>query len=158
MAANDVREIANGLQFPEGPIAMPDGSVVVTEIRRGTLSRAGTDGTVGQSGPLASGHIPTQGEDYCAVLNGRTPLVDYISQYVNLLPIAVEPILRAFNDSITAFSITARHQSLTNHQPTQSSAQTPRMQTRRAAVLLLLIQVRSSTRPDMRSPRNPVRS
>jgi hypothetical protein len=65
-----------------------------------------TDGTVGQSGPLASGHIPTQGEDYFAVLNGRTPLVDYISQYVNLLPIAVEPILRAFNDSITAFSIT----------------------------------------------------
>jgi hypothetical protein len=48
-----------------------------------------TDGTVGQSGPLASGHIPTQGEDYFAVLNGRTPLVDYISQYVNLLPIAV---------------------------------------------------------------------
>jgi hypothetical protein len=65
-----------------------------------------TDGTVGQSGPLASGHIPTQGEDYFAVLNGRTPLVDYISQYVNLLPFAVEPILGAFNDSITAFSIT----------------------------------------------------
>ena len=65
-----------------------------------------TDGTVGQSGPLASGHIPVQGEDYFAVLNGRTPLVNYIAQYVNLLPIAVEPILRAFDGSITAFSIT----------------------------------------------------
>jgi hypothetical protein len=65
-----------------------------------------TDGTVGQSGPLASGHIPTQGEDYFAVLNGRTPLVNYISQYVNLLPIAVVPILRAFDGSITSFSIT----------------------------------------------------
>jgi hypothetical protein len=65
-----------------------------------------TDGTVGNSGPLASGHIPTQGEDYFAVLNGRTPLVNYISQYVNLLSIAVEPILRTFDGSITSFSIT----------------------------------------------------
>ena len=31
--------VAEGLQFPEGPIAMPDGSVIVVEIRRGTLSR-----------------------------------------------------------------------------------------------------------------------
>ena len=28
-------EIANGLQFPEGPIAMPDGSVLLVEIKRG---------------------------------------------------------------------------------------------------------------------------
>lgn len=33
------REVASGLQFPEGPIAMPDGSVVLVEIARGTLSR-----------------------------------------------------------------------------------------------------------------------
>jgi gluconolactonase len=32
--------IAEGLQFPEGPIAMPDGSVILVEIARGTLSRA----------------------------------------------------------------------------------------------------------------------
>jgi gluconolactonase len=41
-----MREIASGLQFPEGPIAMADGSVLVVEIRRGTLSRVTTDGTV----------------------------------------------------------------------------------------------------------------
>ncbi len=41
----DIREIASGLQFPEGPIAMPDGSVVLVEIRRGTLSRVAPDGT-----------------------------------------------------------------------------------------------------------------
>jgi hypothetical protein len=64
-----------------------------------------TDGTAGGSGPLASGHIPTQGEDYFAVTNGRTPLVDYISQYANLLPYAVEPVLKAFDSSITSFSI-----------------------------------------------------
>ena len=31
--------MAQGLQFPEGPIAMDDGSVVLVEIRRGTLTR-----------------------------------------------------------------------------------------------------------------------
>jgi gluconolactonase len=31
--------VAEGLMFPEGPIAMSDGSVIVTEIRRGTLTR-----------------------------------------------------------------------------------------------------------------------
>ena len=30
---------AVGLQFPEGPIAMPDGSVILVEIARGTLTR-----------------------------------------------------------------------------------------------------------------------
>jgi gluconolactonase len=34
-----VREIASGLRFPEGPIAMPDGSVVLVEIARQTLTR-----------------------------------------------------------------------------------------------------------------------
>jgi gluconolactonase len=35
----DFEVIAEGLQFPEGPIAMPDGSIVLVEIARGTLSR-----------------------------------------------------------------------------------------------------------------------
>ena len=35
----DFQVLAEGLQFPEGPIAMPDGSVIVVEIKRGTLSR-----------------------------------------------------------------------------------------------------------------------
>jgi len=36
----DFEVIAEGLQFPEGPIAMQDGSVVLVEIARGTLTRA----------------------------------------------------------------------------------------------------------------------
>jgi gluconolactonase len=40
----EVRELATGLQFPEGPIAMPDGSVLLVEIRRGTLSRVPAGG------------------------------------------------------------------------------------------------------------------
>jgi gluconolactonase len=41
-----MRTIATGLQFPEGPIAMPDGSVLLVEIRRGTLSRVAPDGRI----------------------------------------------------------------------------------------------------------------
>src|SRR5207248_10842970 len=40
------REIATGLRFPEGPVAMPDGSVVLVEIERRTLSRVAPDGKV----------------------------------------------------------------------------------------------------------------
>jgi gluconolactonase len=41
-----VREIAAGLRFPEGPISMADGSIVLVEIARGTLSRVHPDGRV----------------------------------------------------------------------------------------------------------------
>lgn len=41
-----IREITDQLQFPEGPIAMDDGSVIVVEIARGTLSRVTPDGRV----------------------------------------------------------------------------------------------------------------
>lgn len=41
----EIREITSGLQFPEGPIAMDDGSVLVVEIKRGTLTRVNSDGT-----------------------------------------------------------------------------------------------------------------
>ncbi len=40
------RVLASGLQFPEGPVAMPDGSVVVVEMRRRTLTRVAPNGDV----------------------------------------------------------------------------------------------------------------
>ncbi len=40
----ELKEITAGLKFPEGPIAMPDGSVIVVEIARGTLSRVSPEG------------------------------------------------------------------------------------------------------------------
>jgi gluconolactonase len=39
-----MRILATGLQFPEGPIAMPDGSVLLVEIARETLTRVTPDG------------------------------------------------------------------------------------------------------------------
>jgi gluconolactonase len=40
-----IREVAQGLRFPEGPVALPDGSVLVVEIERRTITRIGADGT-----------------------------------------------------------------------------------------------------------------
>jgi len=48
-----MRTIAEGLRFPEGPIAMPDGSLLVVEIAGGCLSRitaAGVREVVAQTG------------------------------------------------------------------------------------------------------------
>ena len=50
-----VRTLATGLRFPEGPIAMPDGSVVLVEIGRGTLSRVSPNGTVEVIAKLGGG-------------------------------------------------------------------------------------------------------
>ena len=38
------KEVTSGLQFPEGPVAMPDGSVILVEIARETLTRVMPDG------------------------------------------------------------------------------------------------------------------
>jgi gluconolactonase len=42
----ELRVMATGLRFPEGPVATPDGSVLVVEIARRTVSRVAPDGTV----------------------------------------------------------------------------------------------------------------
>ena len=48
MTFSDIQftDVAQGLRFPEGPIAMADGSVLLCEIQRGTLSRVDPDGSV----------------------------------------------------------------------------------------------------------------
>lgn len=42
----ELRTLAEGLRFPEGPTPLDDGSVLVVEIARGTLSRVAPDGAV----------------------------------------------------------------------------------------------------------------
>jgi gluconolactonase len=44
-AMAELREVATGLGFPEGPVAMSDGSVIVVEIAHGTVTRVGKDGS-----------------------------------------------------------------------------------------------------------------
>jgi gluconolactonase len=43
---HDVEVLAEGLGFPEGPVALGDGSVVLVEINTGRLSKVGSDGEV----------------------------------------------------------------------------------------------------------------
>lgn len=42
----ELTKIADGLLFPEGPVALDDGGVLLVEMRRGTLSRVHPDGRV----------------------------------------------------------------------------------------------------------------
>ncbi len=45
MADLELTLLADDLQFPEGPVAMADGSVILVEIQRKTLTRVARDGT-----------------------------------------------------------------------------------------------------------------
>lgn len=45
MSAHRLTQVCDGLKFPEGPVAMPDGSVIVTEMFGGCLTRVAPDGT-----------------------------------------------------------------------------------------------------------------
>ncbi len=47
--------VAEGLEFPEGPVAMADGSILLVEIRRGTLSRVRADGAIEVVAELGGG-------------------------------------------------------------------------------------------------------
>jgi len=42
----ELKIVAEGLRFPEGPVMLADGSVAVVEIARGTITRVAQDGTV----------------------------------------------------------------------------------------------------------------
>jgi len=46
--ANEVKILATGLGFPEGPVVCADGSIVLTEIRNNRCSRVTPDGKVGE--------------------------------------------------------------------------------------------------------------
>lgn len=49
------RIVASGLRFPEGPVAMPDGSVLLVEMERMTLTCVAPDGSIGMVAQLSGG-------------------------------------------------------------------------------------------------------
>ncbi len=65
--------VATGLRFPEGPVAMPDGSVILVEIEAGRITRVMPDGskeTVAEPGDGPNGlALGPDGKLYC-VNNG----------------------------------------------------------------------------------------
>lgn len=52
---SELTVLATGLRFPEGPVMMPDGSVALVEIARGTVTRIAGDGTVSVMADLGGG-------------------------------------------------------------------------------------------------------
>src|SRR5262245_29293868 len=68
-----IREIATGLKFPEGPVAMEDGSVIVVEIASGSITRVTADGkkqTVATPGGGPNGLAVGPGGDLFVCNNG----------------------------------------------------------------------------------------
>jgi gluconolactonase len=63
------RTIADGLRFPEGPVAMPDGSIILTEIAAGRITRVAPDGaktTIAETGGGPNGlALGPDGKLYC---------------------------------------------------------------------------------------------
>ena len=51
----DIRIIATGLRFPEGPVAMADGSVILGEIAGGAVTRIAGDGSKSEIGKAGGG-------------------------------------------------------------------------------------------------------
>src|SRR5262249_61804429 len=52
---SNVRVLATDLEFPEGPVVMPDGSVVLVEIRGQRLTRVHPDGRKEVVAPIPGG-------------------------------------------------------------------------------------------------------
>ncbi len=65
----NMRIVTDGLRFPEGPVAMPDGSVILTEIAEGRITRVAPDGsktTIATPGGGPNGlAIGPDGKLYC---------------------------------------------------------------------------------------------
>src|SRR5438477_11325766 len=113
----EFRTLAEGLQFPEGPVALADGSVLLVEIAAGTLTRIAPDGTksvVATTGGGPNGAaIGPDGKCYVANNGGfewhreegrirpLTQAKDYSGgrpEPVGLKTGAVEPVYRACGD------------------------------------------------------------
>jgi gluconolactonase len=76
----DIQLAAEGLAFPEGPVAMADGSVILTEIRGGRLTRVWPDGrmeTVAETGGGPNGlAVGPDGALYVCNNGGRFSWID----------------------------------------------------------------------------------
>lgn len=99
----NVREIAHGLRFPEGPVALSDGSVLVSEMRSGAIVRVSPGGglsLVADCGGAPNGAaLGPDGWLYVAN-NGGGDHTDYVGGRIQRVDIAtgrVEDVYRSAN-------------------------------------------------------------
>jgi hypothetical protein len=102
-----------------GPQFRPDNPLVRALQARGRLTRAAaatcatiasllvttglyTDSTISAATPSTIFHLPFTSEEYAAVLNGATPLVDFIPQYNFTLPYLFAPLFQLVGGVTTA--------------------------------------------------------
>ena len=82
----NMRVITDGLRFPEGPVAMPDGSIILTEIEAGRITRVAPDGSksmVAHTGGGPNGlAVGPDGKLYCCNNGG----FDYVEANGFLAP------------------------------------------------------------------------
>ena len=98
---SEFKIITEDLLFPEGPIAMPDGSIILVEIARGTLTRVLSSGrkeiiaTIG-GGPNGAAIGPDGACYICnnGVLNGKKTLIqavlDLLDKQMTMLQVVLK--------------------------------------------------------------------
>lgn len=87
----DLTILATGLRFPEGPIAMPDGSVLLVEIERGTLTRVSADGDVSVVAECEGPNGAAIGPDGAAYITDNGGCFEFTDLGGMLLPGPVPP-------------------------------------------------------------------
>jgi gluconolactonase len=79
--------VAEGLRFPEGPIALADGSVLLVEIERGTLSRVSPAGAIDVVADCGGGpNGAAIGPDGAAYITNNGGCFDFIDLGTVILP------------------------------------------------------------------------
>lgn len=76
---SSISEIATGLRFPEGPVAMPDGSILFVEIERRTISRVDAQGRreiLAQPGGGPNGLAPAPDGAFYLANNGGFAFIE----------------------------------------------------------------------------------
>jgi gluconolactonase len=97
--------LASGLEFPEGPIACPDGSVLLVEIARKTLTRVRPDGAieiVAAIGPDGAAYIVNNGGAFDFPENWREEgklgiPTDYKGGYVQRVDLATGEVTTLYD-------------------------------------------------------------
>ncbi len=62
------------------------------------------DSNIADAHPSMPYHLQFTYDEFLSVLNGRTPVVDFIPLYSRLLPFAAEPVFRVFGSTVETFT------------------------------------------------------